>query len=273
MSRYETIQIGWELLCGRMWHPNGVRTLSASPSQILDPHMRADYTYMPPKKPGSRRSRTSIRELTLSQEPGLPRLRPSTSIFKLQAGLGSLIPTLLLTICFTFPLLSIVAQLSMWPPTPSVAVASVSLALGAYYAGYIQVRLGAPAAEDESQRFSCRPFLPNLFAETPPTTDHSSIGAAATAADKFFTHRFSKGDIDSLSIAIVTSDGVLFEKNWGVIRGNESATSSPTTSHSQYRIASVSKLFTALEGLILEERGIISWCVLRPHVMLRTTNS
>ena len=116
MSRYETIQIGWELLCGRMWHPNGVRTLSASPSQILDPHMRADYTYMPPKKPGSRRSRTSIRELTLSQEPGLPRLRPSTSIFKLQAGLGSLIPTLLLTICFTFPLLSIVAQLSMWPP-------------------------------------------------------------------------------------------------------------------------------------------------------------
>ena len=81
------------------------------------------------------------------------------------------------------------------------------------------------------------------------------------------------GSRNSLSIAIVTSDGVLFEKNWGVIRGNESATSPPTTSHSQYRIASVSKLFTALEGLILEERGIISWCVLRPHVMLRTTNS
>ncbi|KAM5544672.1 hypothetical protein V8D89_001570 [Ganoderma adspersum] len=147
----------------------------------------------------------------------------------------------------------------MWPSPPSVAVAATSLALGAYYTGHLQVRLGAPFTEDESERFSCRPFLPNLFVETPPTTRHSSVEAAAKTADKFFTERFSNGDIDSLSIAVVTSDGVLFEKNWGLTRGNESATSPPTTSHSQYRIASVSKLFTALEGLILEEKGIISW--------------
>ena len=95
-------------------------------------------------------------------------------------------------------------------------------------------------------------------------------GKSLDAGD-FFTKRFYKGDIDSLSMAVVTSNGILFEKNWGVTRGNESATSPPTTSHSQYRIASVSKLFTALEGLILEEKGIILWYVLRPHVRLCTT--
>ncbi|PIL32219.1 hypothetical protein GSI_05464 [Ganoderma sinense ZZ0214-1] len=147
----------------------------------------------------------------------------------------------------------------MPPSSLSVAVAAASLALGAYYTGHLHVRFGVPIVEDESERFSCRPFLPSLFAETPPTTGHSALGAAAETADRFFTERFSKGDIDSLSIAVVTSGGVLFEKNWGVTRGNESATSPPTTSHSQYRIASVSKLFTALEGLILEERGVLSW--------------
>ena len=76
-----------------MWHPRGICTRSASPSQILNPHTGADYTCTLPKKHGSRRSRTSIRKLRLSQKPGLPRLRPSTSTFKLQAGLGSLILT------------------------------------------------------------------------------------------------------------------------------------------------------------------------------------
>ena len=153
-----------------------------------------------------------------------------------------------------------------------MAAAAASLVLGAYYTGHLHVRVGAPPiAENEFERFSCRPFLPNLFTETPPTTSHSAIGAASKTAGDFFTKRFSKGDIDSLSMAVVTSNGILFEKNWGVTRGNESATSPPTTSHSQYRIASVSKLFTALEGLILEEKGIILWYVLRPHVRLCTT--
>ena len=67
------------------------------------------------------------------------------------------------------------------------------------------------------------------------------------------------GDIDSLSVAVVTSNGTLYERNFGVMRGNESDTSPLTNSHSVYRIASVAKIFTALEGLILERKGIISW--------------
>ncbi|TBU39968.1 beta-lactamase/transpeptidase-like protein [Dichomitus squalens] len=147
----------------------------------------------------------------------------------------------------------------MWTPPSAVAIAAVSLLLGGHYSGYVHIPFFSSIADDETERFSCRPFLPNLFSDTPPTTAHPSVGSAAKKADKFFTQRFSQGDIDSLSIAVVTSNGILFEKNFGVTRGNETETSPPTTSHSQYRIASVSKLFTALEGLILEERGVIHW--------------
>ncbi|KAI0079040.1 beta-lactamase/transpeptidase-like protein [Panus rudis PR-1116 ss-1] len=141
----------------------------------------------------------------------------------------------------------------------AVAIAALSVLLGTHY-GYISVQnIPFISPKDEVERFSCRPFLPNLFAETPPSPDHPAIRRATDALDRFFTTRFSKGDIDSLSVAVVTSNGTLYEKNFGVIRGNESDTSPPTTSHSVYRIASVAKLFTALEGFILERRGIISW--------------
>lgn len=73
-----------------------------------------------------------------------------------------------------------------------------------------------------------------------------------------FSTRFTKGDIDNLSIAVVTSDGPVFERNSCVIRGNE-FTSPPTPSHASYRIASVAKLFAVLEGHILAERGVLSW--------------
>ena len=146
----------------------------------------------------------------------------------------------------------------MWTPLPAVLIAAASVLLGSHY-GYVKIPSLHSSSEDETERYSCRPFLPNLFADTPPTTSDPDIGSAVKKADSFFTQRFSQGDIDSLSIAVVTSNGVLFERNFGVTRGNETATSPPTTSHSQYRIASVSKLFAALEGLILEERGVIHW--------------
>ncbi|KAH9917603.1 beta-lactamase/transpeptidase-like protein [Fomitopsis serialis] len=121
-------------------------------------------------------------------------------------------------------------------------VAAVSLYFGIHYSSYLP-----------------SPFLPNLHADTPPSPDHPAKRAATQSLDEFFTTRFSKGDIDSLSVAVVTSIGSLYEGHFGVMRGNESATSPPTTRHLMYRIASVSKLFTVLEGLILEQRGVIRW--------------
>ncbi len=152
----------------------------------------------------------------------------------------------------------------MWTAT-ALAAAAVSILLGGHYSGYVRLPYlfdyHRAATPHDLEQWSCRPFLPNLFADTPPSLAHPKVRKGVDAVESFFTTRFSKGDIDSLSVAVVTSNGPLYERNFGVIRGNESDTSPPTTSHSMYRIASVSKLFTALEGFILEEKGLISWYV------------
>ena len=90
-------------------------------------------------------------------------------------------------------------------------------------------------------------------------TEEHKIAKAVKELDEFLANRFSAGDIDGLSVAVVSSIGPLYEKNWGVQRGNESATSPPMTSRSAHRIASVVKIFPVLEGIILEQRGVISW--------------
>lgn len=158
-----------------------------------------------------------------------------------------------------------VMSASRWALVAGIA----SLLLGSHYSGYIQIFSGYTGSslvdaesESNSERWACRPFLPNVHAQLPPSSSHPAIHAAIGNVDDFFTRRFAEGDIDSLSVAIVTSGGTLYERNFGVMRGNETTTSLPTHSHSMYRLASVSKLFTALEGLILEEKGIISWYVM-----------
>ncbi|EED80978.1 predicted protein [Postia placenta Mad-698-R] len=141
----------------------------------------------------------------------------------------------------------------------SVFAALTSIAAGLYFTGRWPGTSPALQAADDVERFSCRPFLPKLFVDTPPPADHPLIRRAAERAGDFFSTRFAQADIDSLSIAVVTSDGPVFEQNYGVIRGNESATSPLTTSHASYRVASVAKLFAVLEGHILAERGVLSW--------------
>lgn len=155
-------------------------------------------------------------------------------------------------------------------PLHSLLVAALSLAVGTYYTGTWPF---SPDSLNDAERFGCRPFLPKVFVETPPSTRHSAVSDAARKVDKFLSHRFTTGDIDSLSVAIVTSNGPLYERNWGVIRGNESESSPRTTSHASYRIASVSKLFTALEGIILEQKGVLSWYVFSPHACSSCLNA
>lgn len=143
-------------------------------------------------------------------------------------------------------------------PLQSVLVGLAAIAVGVHYSGLWTIPTRFTVASDESERYSCRPFLPKLFIETPPSSDHPLIEVASKRLGDYFSDRFSKGDIDSLSVVVVTPGGAIFEENYGVMRGNETASSPPTTSHSQYRIASVSKLFAVLQGLVLEQRGALS---------------
>ncbi|KAJ7188877.1 beta-lactamase/transpeptidase-like protein [Mycena filopes] len=146
--------------------------------------------------------------------------------------------------------------------------ATIAVALASYYSGHWNLPDSLPTSFrqilgnilDYPEKFNCRPFLPTLpvgIAPIPP--DHRGIAAASRELGKFLVDRFAHGDIDSLSVAVVSADRVLFEGNYGVIRGNESDSSPPTTSDSVYRLASVSKLFVVLEGHILAEKGALSW--------------
>ena len=120
----------------------------------------------------------------------------------------------------------------MWTPHRGT-VALHSVLAGRHYSGYLRIPfLSSSDTIDESERWSCRPFLPSLFANTPPSLDHPSVKAAIGSVNSFCTNRFSQGDIDSLSVAVVAVDGALYEKNFDVMHGNESVSYSPITSHS-----------------------------------------
>lgn len=146
-------------------------------------------------------------------------------------------------------MIGVVAQAVLW----------VALAAGVHFYTNNQLPWVGRSADQELERFSCRPFLPKLFVDTPPSLENPAIRDASRQLETFLSGRFAQGDIDGLSVAVVTSAGPIFESNWGVQRGNESSISPPMTSHSIHRISSVTKIFPILEGLVLEQQGIISW--------------
>ncbi|KAJ7719297.1 hypothetical protein B0H16DRAFT_1475034 [Mycena metata] len=117
----------------------------------------------------------------------------------------------------------------------STIVGLISLILGGHYTGFWALPKLSIQQED-TERFSCRHFLPTLFDQSPPQADNPLLKVASLRAAQFLESR-----------------------NYGVMRGNESESSPSTNSDSVYRLASVSKLFTVLEGHILAEKGVISW--------------
>ncbi|TFK53076.1 beta-lactamase/transpeptidase-like protein [Heliocybe sulcata] len=73
--------------------------------------------------------------------------------------------------------------------------------------------------------------------------------------------RASDERIDSLSVAIVTSSGSLFEWNHGVVKANETSPGQQgkTDRNTIYRLISLSKLITTVQTWILSDRGLLSW--------------
>ncbi|TCD61213.1 hypothetical protein EIP91_008782 [Steccherinum ochraceum] len=137
----------------------------------------------------------------------------------------------------------------------SLLAAVVAAILGNRYNGALP-----PSKYDDAPQLGCHPFLPPLFVETPPAASHpTAVLAASRTLEDLFATRFAKGDIDSLSVAVITSEGALYERNFGLLRGNESKTSPSTTSDASYRIASISKMFMTYEGFILQQKSRLSW--------------
>ncbi|RXW19165.1 hypothetical protein EST38_g6691 [Candolleomyces aberdarensis] len=90
-----------------------------------------------------------------------------------------------------------------------------------------------------------------------PSSDHLAWKAAESLR-KHFSARTSQADIDSLAIAVVTPAGVVFEEGYGILKANDtSGKQYLVDENSIYRIASVTKVFTVFETLLLRERGLL----------------
>lgn len=108
---------------------------------------------------------------------------------------------------------------------------------------------------------SCKPLLPDIFTSTPPSPSHPLIQSASRDLETQLSKRFEEGDIESLAIAVVTSEGSIYEGTFGVVRANETdeVKRGRVTRDTVYRLASVSKVFTTLETMILRDRGVLQW--------------
>ncbi|KAH7914552.1 beta-lactamase/transpeptidase-like protein [Hygrophoropsis aurantiaca] len=107
---------------------------------------------------------------------------------------------------------------------------------------------------------TCRPPPPPYLAATPPSETDPTMVKTFDTLENVLQNRFSLGGLDSLSVAVVGSNGSLFEGFWGRRRANETNDEEykKVNRDSVYRVASISKLFTALETLILRDRGILN---------------
>ncbi|KAF8120130.1 beta-lactamase/transpeptidase-like protein [Boletus edulis] len=111
----------------------------------------------------------------------------------------------------------------------------------------------------QSTSHECRAPLPSFLATNAPSGAETPLKKAFSRLDPLLQRYFDQRGIDSLSVAVVGSEGSLYEGFWGTRRANESSIGEDTTvdRHSIYRLASISKLFTALETLILRDRGVL----------------
>ncbi|KIY51270.1 beta-lactamase/transpeptidase-like protein [Fistulina hepatica ATCC 64428] len=142
----------------------------------------------------------------------------------------------------------------------SVSVPVVAL----LWCGILQLNLPSilvPAARQVCRNGpSCKVPLPNLPAYHPPSPHVPEIVDAGLALDAYLSARTSESDIDSLFLSVITPHGPVFERGYGVLKANQTSSKTDTVdSDSIYRIASITKMFTVLETLILRERGILNW--------------
>ncbi|KAF8587763.1 beta-lactamase/transpeptidase-like protein [Ramaria rubella] len=108
----------------------------------------------------------------------------------------------------------------------------------------------------------CPAPLPRLLATAPPSaSDPRLINASdtfKTALQAYFDE--SRENLDSVAVALITSNDTVLELFHGPLRANETSGDNglQVDRHSIYRIASISKLFTAFETFILRERGAVN---------------
>ncbi|KZV89519.1 beta-lactamase/transpeptidase-like protein [Exidia glandulosa HHB12029] len=91
-----------------------------------------------------------------------------------------------------------------------------------------------------------------------PPPKAADVKSAISSADAYLRALAQTDEVDSVVAAIVTPDGSIYEGTYGSLRANDSALVGLTVDRdSIYRIASVTKVFTAWESFILRDRGVL----------------
>ena len=142
----------------------------------------------------------------------------------------------------------------------------------AYAAGYYNVvplGLSLPRwVTGRHKHVLCRPPLPPLKPQA-LGPNHCRIQHASSKFNKYMKKFASRDGVDSVTVAIVTSNSSVFSKGYGVRRANETGVQRGKVDvDTIYRLASVSKMFTVLELWILEERGALKWYVTSLRLVL-----
>ncbi|KAF9048731.1 beta-lactamase/transpeptidase-like protein [Panaeolus papilionaceus] len=116
-----------------------------------------------------------------------------------------------------------------------------------------------PSASPSTPR--CPPPSTHILAYHPVSRDDEAIKSVTDKADEILAQVVQEPTVDSIAFALVGPDGVLFEKGYGILRANETDVSKQGSidRDSIYRIASISKMFTVLETLVLREKGVLNW--------------
>ncbi|KAG8987013.1 hypothetical protein FRB94_002809 [Tulasnella sp. JGI-2019a] len=107
----------------------------------------------------------------------------------------------------------------------------------------------------------CHPPLPAAVTLPQPSLASIPFSSASRRLRSFLELTMLTEDIDGLTVGVVTPDGLFFDESFGQLRANETHRGSkkaPDTD-SLYRIASISKMFCALELMVLKQRKILDW--------------
>ncbi|KAG8957554.1 hypothetical protein FRC05_009828, partial [Tulasnella sp. 425] len=153
-------------------------------------------------------------------------------------------------------------SLKSWLCDRAGLVSQVTLAAFAtsWYICLLDVSLNH-ASPHSGNIYACHPPLPPIPQALRSPPSGPLFTSAAEMLDALLSLKASTPEMDSISLAVVAPPGTIFSKSYGALKANETTPEKRgrPDENSRYRIASISKMFTVFELLVLKEKGLVGW--------------
>lgn len=106
---------------------------------------------------------------------------------------------------------------------------------------------------------TCKPPLPSLLLQQyPPSADDEALQPLFAKVQEAAAASAAIQGVDSITIGLVGPQGLIWSKGFGKANAN-GTDSTPPNENTVYRLGSVSKLFAAMEGFLLRDKGYLNW--------------